>query len=420
MKKLISSIIKNPLISGSAMMFFGTLLGNFFNFMFNFYMSRNLSVIDYGTLSSLVSIILLCSLASESFVPTIVHFSGSFFAKNQHEKVIALFWYLNKYMYFIGGGFFIFFVMMRSQIGDFFKINEGFLVMMVGFIVLFSFAGALNRAILQAKLEFKYISFINISAAFSKLISGILLVLLGFQIFGAMWAFFISFFIAYLLSFLPLSFIFKKTQTSSEVTLKKFLDYGGPATMTLLGLTFFITIDIMLVKHFFPPEQAGIYAGLSLLGRIIYFFTAPITSVLFPLVVQKHTRQEKFHHLFILGITIVFVSSIGMVFFYYLLPEVLIKILLKKDEYLVIKPLLGIFGIYMLLYSMLFLVSNFFLAIKKIKVFIPILLAACAQSILIWMYHETFLQVIWISIISVGIPLGLLLSYHFISYDKRR
>ncbi len=60
-------------------------------------MSRNLSVSDYGVLSALVSIILLFALVSESLFPTIVHFAGHFFARDEIDKVVALFWKLNKY-----------------------------------------------------------------------------------------------------------------------------------------------------------------------------------------------------------------------------------------------------------------------------------------------------------------------------------
>ena len=86
MKERIKQVANNPLISGSAVIFFGTLFANFLNFLFNFYMTRNLTVSDYGVLSSLVSVIMLFSLVSDSFVPTTVHFAGGFFAKNETES----------------------------------------------------------------------------------------------------------------------------------------------------------------------------------------------------------------------------------------------------------------------------------------------------------------------------------------------
>ena len=36
-----------------------------------------------------------------------------------------------------------------------------------------------------------------------------------------------------------------------------------------LAFTSFFTTDLILVKHFFPPFEAGIYAALSTLGKII-------------------------------------------------------------------------------------------------------------------------------------------------------
>ena len=53
---------------------------------------------------------------------------------------------------------------------------------------------------------------------------------------------------------------------------------------------------LILVKHFFSPHDAGIYAGLSLIGRVIFFFSAPIASVMFPVIVQKYARKENYEN----------------------------------------------------------------------------------------------------------------------------
>ena len=57
MKKKALEIIKHPLVYGSSIVVIGGLVANFFHFLFNLFMSRNLSVADYGTLASIVSLI---------------------------------------------------------------------------------------------------------------------------------------------------------------------------------------------------------------------------------------------------------------------------------------------------------------------------------------------------------------------------
>src|SRR5262249_6417183 len=41
-------------------------------------------------------------------------------------------------------------------------------------------------------------------------------------------------------------------------------------------------IDILLVKSFFAPAEAGLYAAVALFGRLLYFASWSIISVMFP------------------------------------------------------------------------------------------------------------------------------------------
>ncbi|OGH43946.1 MAG: hypothetical protein A3J14_02010 [Candidatus Levybacteria bacterium RIFCSPLOWO2_02_FULL_37_18] len=419
MKERIKRVAQNPLILGSAVIFFGTLFANFLNFLFNFYMTRNMTVSDYGILSSLVSVIMLSALTSDSFAPTIVHFSGGFFARKETEKVIGLFHELNRYFLALGILILALFLVFGKYIGIFFKIEDQFLVILVGIIVFINLLGTVNRGILQAKLSFRYISFIYICSSFVKLVIGISLVILGFRVKGPLWAFIISFSVAYFLTFFPLKFLLKREGKTSGVRIGEIVSYAAPATLSLVGLTSFISTDILLVKHFFSSDDAGIYAGISLLGRIIYFFTAPITMVLFPLIVQRNTRGEKYIHLLKLGGLLVFLCSFAITISYYLFPDFFIKIILKREEYLIGIPFLGLFGIFMIIYSLLFLITNFYLSIKKTKVFLVILFFAFLQGILIWFYHETFQNIVLISIFSCLIPLSLFIL-HLAFYGKNK
>lgn len=419
MRKRIYQVIKNPLMSGSILIFIGFFLGNVFNFLFNVYMSRNLSVVDYGTLASLVSVILLFALAAESLSPTVINFAGSYFANKEVDKVATLFWKLNTFFAIASLIVVGFFIIFGEQLGHFFKINNSFLLFIVGIIVFFTSVMTLNRGILMGKLSFKYISFLNILPSALKLLSGVLLVMWGLGVTGGLFAFLVAYVSYYLLSFFPLRFVFQIKIKQKVVGLRKILAYGAPSAMAMLGLTLFITTDILLVKHFYSSKEAGIYAGMSLLGKIIYFFSAPISTVLFPLVVQRHERKEKHNHLFYIAIGLVAISSLCITIFYYIFPEFSILLLLKQKDYLSIVPTLWIFGIFMLTYSLLWVTTNYYLSIKKTNIFIPILIGAIFQAVVLWFYHDTFLTVIFVSIIATAFPLCIILANYLRLYGRK-
>jgi O-antigen/teichoic acid export membrane protein len=62
------------------------------------------------------------------------------------------------------------------------------------------------------------------------------------------------------------------------------LRYAGAVFFATIGVTVVMSLDILAVKHYFPPEQAGLYAGMATVGRIIFFLTAPFTAVLLTMV----------------------------------------------------------------------------------------------------------------------------------------
>src|SRR5579872_6826126 len=91
-----SSFISNPLISGSVILFIGSISANVFNFLFNIFMSRQLTLTEYGVLASLISIITLFALVAESFMPTMVKFSSQYLAKQEIKNLQYLYSWMIK------------------------------------------------------------------------------------------------------------------------------------------------------------------------------------------------------------------------------------------------------------------------------------------------------------------------------------
>jgi len=417
MRKKIKRIIDHPLISGSIIIFLGSISTSFLNFTFNLYMTRNLSISDYGALASLFSLMTLFGLISGAFLPTIVTFAGGYFAKKEYDNVRGLFYKIGSISFFIGFSVFIGFFLFSSVIGAFFRIREVYLIPLAGFMVLLGYMSLINTALLQAKLAFTFLSFMNFLSGILRLALGIIFVLSGFKIAGALWASALSGFVSYLVTFIPLRFILSFRTRAPQIEVGKIVAYGTPAAISLLCLTSFVTIDIMLVKHFFDSESAGVYAGVSLIGRIVFFLTAPIGMVMFPLIVQRRAKQENYHKDFILALLLVLIPSLVLTTAYFLIPEFILELATRSD-YVQGASLLGIFGIFSTLYALLYLFTNFYLSIRETKIFLPIAIGAVSQALLIWFFHNSFQQIITISIGVTSLLLMVLLLYYWQLYEK--
>ena len=219
--------------------------------------------------------------------------------------------------------------------------------------------------------------------------------------------------IPYFLTFIPLKEIFTKQINKFKFDKLSLLSYGLPSAIAIFSLTSLISTDIMMAKHFFDPTKAGIYAGLSLSGRVIFFFTSTIPMVMFPLIVQKHERKENYVNTFKLSILLILIISSMCTIFYFIFPKFVITTLLKKD-YLEIVPLVGLFAIFITVYSLLSVLTNFYLSIKKTLICIPILIGAILQVVLIYIFHQNYLELIITSLsISFLLLISLLLYYPY-------
>lgn len=421
-KKVLSfgrKFLRQELVSGSIYIFIGSIFGNIFNFLFNLFMSRNLAVEDYGILMSATSLVMLIAIPVGSITPTIVSFAGSRFAKEDYGSVKALFLKITKPLLVIGVIIFLCFVIFAGYIGIFFHIEDQSIIVITGLIVALAYIGVVNGGLLQARLAFKFVSFSNFISTLLKFLSGVLLVFLGLSVKGAMIAVFISGVIPLIFSFIYLRFVFlSSVNNSNKLRFKNLLSYGLPSSLATLGMASLISTDILLVKHFFDPLLAGIYAGLSLVGKVIFFFTAPIGSVMFPLIVKKHAKTESYNNIFKIAIVMVFVPSVLISIFYFLYPNFAISFFIKNDTYLSASGLLGLFGIFITTYSLISLFIYYFLSIKKTKVYVPIILAAMSQILLIIIYHDRLFTIVIISLFVSLVLLTMLVFYYIKIYGE--
>lgn len=420
MKQKALYFLRHPLIYGSSVVVIGGVAANFFNFLFNLFMSRNLSVSDYGNLASIISMIGFPGLILAALSPVVISFAGESFAKGELGQIRTFYLKIIKFLFTVGLITSILFIIFTTNISSFFHIGNTFILYLSAFIIFLGFVGIVNMSLLQAKLAFGFQVFLSLLGSVIKLLLGVLFVYFGFAVNGAVFALAISGLFLYLASFFPIKFIFdKKIKSAYTVKTKDLFDYGVPSALTLLGLTSFISSDVLLVKHFFPDHMAGLYAGMSLMGRVIFYIIYPIIGVMFPIIVRKHSNDENYNRTFLFSLFLVSVPSILLTLVYFTFPKFAILFFLKKTEYLSFSPIIGLFGIFISLYSLLYLTANFYLSIKKINVYIPIVIGAILQIILISLYHGSFIQIIIFSIVLTFLLVFGLLVYYPHAVKKR-
>lgn len=415
---LSKKFIRHELISGSLYIFVGSLIGNILAFLFNLFLARSLIAVDYGTYASLISAVILVGIPAQSVITVVVRFATNYLSSGQTDKAVKLYKTTFGFTLAIAVLLIFIFTVFSLPIKNFLHIDSILLVIFSGVVVAVSYLGIANTAFLQSLFKFTFISITLVIGGVVKLFVGVLLIILGFKVFGGLLAVLAMYLVSLFLGFIPLKFVFTKTKANVSISIRELIIYALPTGITIFALTSLTSIDIILVKHFFSSSSAGLYAGVSLIGKAIFYFTGPITMVMFPLLVKRYTKGENFNNLFYLTIVLVSISSIAITVFYFIFPRLIISLFLGGREYLNASSYLGLFGIFITLFSILNVFVNFFLSLKKTFISLFVVSGALLQIFLILFIHNNFFQVIGISIFVCSLLLFVLLLYYAKEYGK--
>ncbi len=418
---LVNLLKSNKLVFYSAVFFVGSMIVNFGNYIFNLLMARMLGVIGYGELQSLLSVLVIFSIPVTVVSTIVIKYTANFQGAGQLDKIYKLFKYFTRKMLIFGVLFFIFTLVISRHLADFLHLSSAWPISLLGGSILFSFLLLSNRGILQGVQKFKDFSINSGIEVFGKIVFAVLFVWLGFGLGGVVLGIIFGSIIAYLFSFLPIKFVFKYKSDDTVIDTKEIFKYFFPVFLTLSALTLFYTIDIILVKHFFSPELAGQYGGISILGRILFFVSGPILAVMFSLS-AKTEKQSMAANRGVFEQSFILVSLISIVIsaFYFLVPNLMVNILLG-EKFLSIASYLGGFSIVMFLYTLISLLSQYFMSIHKSKFVYILLFGVALETGLINLWHSSLSQVILIlNVVFALVLIGLLLYYFKISKDQAK
>lgn len=412
--QLAKTIIKHPFFTGSLVMILGSNLFNAGQFLYHFLTARSLQHLYgdflgkayYGDVAVIISLLGVVAIVQLSLGLTMVKFITS----EKTEAVVSnlakwFVWWTFWLALFVG----VLLTFISPFLAEFLNIAQPNVFYLVGPILGLYLLVSTGRSILQGLLQFyKYVISL-LSEVLLKIILVVALILAGLAAFGAILAIFLGVFLSFLVTLWALR-RYLRGKRGERPAIAPLLKYSFPVLLQGLALTSMYSTDLLLVKHFFPPEEAGLYAGLAILGRIVFFGASPVTHVMFPLIARRYSHGQPYHVIFYLSVLLVTGIAFLVTLTYYLLPSWPILILYGSG-FLDGAPLLWWFGVFMGLLALGMLFTQFYLSIGKTKVVILFAASALLQIILIWFIHPDILTVIKLSILSVFLLVLALLVY---------
>lgn len=413
MRKYFKNLITHPLFSGSAIMIIGSNSVSVLNYFYHLILGRLLGPTGYGELVSLISLIGLLGIIPGSINLVIVKYVSS--AKSPEEINNLIGWVKSK---LIKLSFVFFFAILLASptISSFLHIDKIIYLVIISLSFLFSLQALFYRAVLQGLLKFKVLIFSVLTENITKLIISVLLVYIGWNVGGAIVAFLIASVVGWYITNFYLRH-HKEVNPSPPKNIKSMIGFSIPVLIQSISITSLYSSDIILVKHFFSSFDAGIYAAISTLGKIIFFGAGPISAVMFPLVSQRYSRGEDYKKIFAMSFIATVILAVVVLILYWFVPQLAIELLYGKS-YLAGANLLFWYGAFIAEFTLSVLLINYGLSLGRTKIVLFPLVTAITQIILIWFFHNNLQGVVNISIFVTSLLLVCLFIYS--SYGKSR
>ncbi len=416
--KLIEIYKGNFILSRSSIVIVSSLFGSVFSYLFQFLSARSLSVEEYSELVSLFSLSVIIGTIMLVFTNGTTKLVAEIKSINYPIRISNFFFSLMKLVLLTTIIVFIGMVVFQNQIGSYLNISNKSLIYIFAIAVILGNINSALGPILQGLQRFKAFSFYNIFNSFAKFLVAVIVLYFGLTVIETFWGLVISTVVSIAVG----AVLLKKNlrlnlKAFDNEDIKTLAKYSIGSILILAGLNFLQNNDIILVKHYFDANLAGIYASLTVIGRIVFFAASPVAIVMLPICAERYKHGGDVVKPFLISISISALIASSVSLAYWLFPKLIIGILFG-EKYIQSAPYLPLFGLFMLFYTVLYVVGMFFISISKFKQGSLMLIGAVIQIVGIYYFHENLYQVIWASII--GTITSLIALTPFLIADIRK
>ncbi len=401
------------------LLFVSSMVVNVSNYLFQIYMGRSLGPADYGILASLFSLFMILSVPAGVLQTVTTKYTSNFKAHKELGNIAKLVKGLLKRVSVFGLVGFIMFIIASKFISSFLHIPSRLPVIITGVALIFAIISPILLGAIQGLQAFGYLGIDMIIGALVKLFFGIFFVYLGLKVNGALLGVIMGGLAGILFLIIPLKPVFTKNKVECDFNFSGVYAYFLPTSIMLLCFMIITNIDLILVKHFFDPAQAGYYAAASIIAKIILYLPGAIILVMFPKTSELYALNEEHKPIFKKSLFYGILLCGAALLLFLTIPSLIVKFVFG-GQYISIIPLVGIFGSAMCFFALANILFLYQLSIHELSFLKTLIIGTIAEVILIALFHTSLTQVI---LILLGVALFLFLSnvyYVFVSLEKKK
>lgn len=415
--KIVSSLIaKIPQKLGPEQVFMVTiLLVNGGNYLYNLLLGRMLGPEAFSDAAILITLLLILSFVGMTFQIVTAKYAVLF----EENSLLAFIKLITKYAAVLGVLFGIAIVVFYQELQTAFHTKTAAMFYIFGMGIPLYFMMSVNRGLYQGQNVLNKLATTYQTEMASRLLLTIAALLLlpnvPSSIIVALGILF-----SFVFGVLPFQKIIIKglrTPVATVIDTRSITSFFALTAFYELTQIIINNSDIILVKHFFDSKEAGLYASLALIGRVVYFVAWMFVMLLLPKVIQMKKDNQDTLPILLKYVGYIVVLSSLIVGFTALFPEFIVNVMFGK-AYVSISFLLWKYALATSLFAVANIFAYYYLSLNQ---YVPVVVSAVLGSTqigLIVAYHNSLEQVVHMQIIAMVILLFFQLCYFFYKNKK--
>ncbi len=398
----LAALLKSKKIMPEQLFMVSVLAVNGGNYLYNLLLGRLLGPAAFADAAVLITFLLVLSFAAMTFQLVTAKFSVLF----EHELFKKFISKVYQHAAIVGLIFGILIIAFSAHLKNIFNTSSSTMFVIFGCGVPIYFLMSVNRGVFQGKKAFKSLAISYQTEMLSRLL--ITLALLFLCNITSPVLISIGIVMSFVFGLIPFKF--------SLVSLKQHIipQTHKKAIRNFFVITAFYELtqivinnsDILLVKHYFESYDAGLYASLALIGRIVYFIAWMFVMLLLPTVVQLKKEGKETAPILFKYISYIAAISLTIVIACFSIPEFIIQFLFGK-HYIAMAPLLWQYAIATSLFAISNIFAYYYLSLDN---YIPVIISGVfgiLQVALVMFFHDSLAQVVHMQIIAMALLLAI-------------
>lgn len=366
MYKKLKDLANDKIVRGSFILFVMIGIFNVLNYIFQMSMAKMLGPADYSILAVLMSLVYILSIPSEAIQTVITRYVSKFNIKHENGKIKDLIYKSFSKGLKFSVAIFIGLILISIFLASLLKVRFSLLVF-TGLLIFYMFSVPILRGVLQGKKKFFTLGINMVVESLAKVIFSIILVFVGFSVFGAIGGLIIGGIIAFTLGFWTIGEILISKRKPVE-EMGGVYRYNLPVLIGITAIVLIYSLDVILARIFFSPEVAGQYSFVSLIGKVIVFSSFAISKSMFPISSENFEKGKKTRGILKKSLIIISLVSFAMLVLCLLIPEQVIKFIsFGSSQYLGASNVLFIVSLAFSFTSFTNILVTYSLSINKLR-----------------------------------------------------